>query len=44
MPLLKNGLPPQTQTILNILESRADEIGNNRWRLKQEGQLKLELF
>ncbi len=44
MPLLKNGLTPQNQTILNILESIADEIGNNRWRLKQEGQLKLELF
>ncbi len=44
MPLLKNGLTPENQTILKILESIADEFGKNNWRLKKEGQLSFELI
>lgn len=43
MPLLKNGITPENQTILKVLSSIADEIGNNRWKLKGEGQLTFEL-
>jgi len=43
MPLLKNGITPEHQTILNILYSIADEVGKNQWRIKQEGQISLSL-
>jgi DNA modification methylase len=44
MPLLRNGVTPENQTILRILGSIADEVGKNRWKLKQKGQLSMDLF
>ncbi|HEX9198808.1 MAG TPA: hypothetical protein VF865_04570 [Acidobacteriaceae bacterium] len=41
MPLLKNGITPEQQTILNVLESIAERIGVDRWRLSKEGQQEL---
>lgn len=41
MPLLKNGITPEHQTILNVLESLGERVGRDRWRLKQSGQQKL---
>jgi len=38
MPLLKNGITPENQTILNVLEDIAEKIGENAWRLKKTGQ------
>ena len=43
MPLLKNGITPEQQTILNVLEDIAEQIGTQHWRLKQDGQQKLFL-
>ena len=37
MPLLKNGITPVDQTILNILRRVADQLKGNKWRLKQAG-------
>ena len=36
IPLLKNGLTPENQTILNILEDIGEHVGNDRWILKGE--------
>jgi len=41
MPLLKNGITPEDQTILNILEKIAKHIGDNRWKLTKSGQMTL---
>jgi hypothetical protein len=41
MPLLKNGITPENQTILNILVKIAKHIGNNRWKLTKSGQMAL---
>ncbi|MFN9834847.1 MAG: DNA methyltransferase [Pseudanabaena sp.] len=41
LPLLKNGITPEAQTILNVLEDIAEPVGTEHWRLKQEGQLQL---
>jgi hypothetical protein len=41
MPLLKNGITPENQTILSVLKDIADEVGSNGWKLKQDGQLSL---
>ena len=38
LPLLRNGLTPEDQTILTILESIGERVGEEGWRLKQEGQ------
>jgi len=38
MPLLKNGITPEHQTILNVLESIAERVGADRWRLTKSGQ------
>ena len=38
MPLLKNGITPENQTILNVLEDIAEPIADGKWRLKEEGQ------
>lgn len=43
MPLLRNGITPENQTILIVLKSIADEYEDNTWRLKQAGQLSLHL-
>jgi len=37
MPLLKNGITPENQTILNVLKTIAYEVGDNQWKLKLEG-------
>ena len=42
MPLLKNGITPENQTILSVLESIARPAGEGGWRLKgteSQGQL-----
>ena len=41
IPLLKNGVTPENQTILNILEDIAERTGSDCWHLKSEVQLKL---
>lgn len=38
LPLLKNGLTPENQTILNVLEDIGERVGEDSWKLKQEGQ------
>jgi len=35
LPLLKNGVTPEHQTILNILEDIGERAGNDSWRLKR---------
>jgi DNA modification methylase len=41
MPLLKNGITPDDQTILSVLENIADKVGEDSWRLKESGQRNL---
>jgi hypothetical protein len=41
LPLLKNGITPENQTVLNVLESIAERVGQDSWRLKRNGQQKL---
>ncbi len=41
LPLLRNGRTPEDQTILTVLEDIGEHIGDERWRLKQEGQRNL---
>ena len=43
MPLLKNGITPENQTILKVLERIAEQIDGKRWQIKQNGQGKLSL-
>jgi hypothetical protein len=38
MPLLKNGITPEHQTIQNVLEEIADRVGEDQWRLRAGGQ------
>lgn len=38
IPLLKNGITPENQTVLNVLENIAERVGKDAWRLKQTGQ------
>ena len=38
MPLLKNGLTPERQTILSVLEDIAETTGEEAWKLKENGQ------
>jgi hypothetical protein len=35
LPLLKNGVTPQRQTILSVLEDIAERISDDSWRLKK---------
>jgi hypothetical protein len=35
MPLLKNGVTPEQQTVLNVLEDIAEKTGIDGWRLKK---------
>lgn len=39
MPLLKNGITPEQQTISNVLEDIADRFDGKWWKLKKQGQL-----
>ncbi|MEZ4528993.1 MAG: hypothetical protein R2941_24035 [Desulfobacterales bacterium] len=41
MPLLKNGITPENQTILGVLEDIAERVEQDAWRLKQKGQHRL---
>jgi len=41
LPLLKNGTTPEDQNILSVLEDIAERVGEDRWKLKQEGQQQL---
>jgi DNA modification methylase len=43
LPLLKNGITPEEQTISNVLEDIAEQVSTQHWRLKQDGQQKLFL-
>ena len=38
MPLLKNGITPENQTILKVLERIATRIGDDKWKIKKDGQ------
>ncbi|HOX76907.1 MAG TPA: DNA methyltransferase [Bacteroidales bacterium] len=38
LPLLKNGITPEHQTILGVLEDIAERVSGDCWRLKREGQ------
>jgi hypothetical protein len=38
LPLLKNGITPEKQTILNVLEDIAEHVGSDSWRLKKDGE------
>ena len=41
IPLLKNGITPENQTILKVLEDIAEPAGKDSWRLKKDGELNL---
>ena len=41
IPLLKNGITPERQTVLNVLEDIAEKVGSGSWQLKKGGQQKL---
>jgi len=41
MPLLKNGITPENQTILNVLEDVAFRTADESWKLKSGQQLQL---
>jgi 16S rRNA G966 N2-methylase RsmD len=41
MPLLKNGITPEKQTILNVLEHIGERVGKDCWQLKESGQTSL---
>ena len=38
LPLLKNGITPEHQTILSILDDIGERTGDNGWKLKQKEQ------
>ena len=42
LPLLKNGITPEHQTILNVLEDIAERAGEDEWELR-EGKVKNEV-
>ncbi len=44
MPLLKNGITPENQTILNVLREWARETPSRRWRLLDAGQMRMDGF
>jgi DNA modification methylase len=41
IPLLKNGTTPENQTVLGVLEDIAERVGEDSWKLRSEGQMKL---
>lgn len=41
LPLLKNGITPENQTVLNVLEDIGERVGKDGWRLQQTGQASL---
>lgn len=38
LPLLRNGVTPEHQTILSVLKDIGEHVGDDRWRLKHSGQ------
>jgi hypothetical protein len=38
MPLLRNGVTPEKQTILTVLDDIAIQVGGDQWKLKESGQ------
>ena len=38
LPLLKNGITPEQQTILSVLEDIGERVGDDRWKLKKNEQ------
>jgi hypothetical protein len=38
MPLLRNGVTPDNQTILGVLEDIAVRVGEDSWKLRESGQ------
>jgi 16S rRNA G966 N2-methylase RsmD len=44
MPLLRNGMTPEHQTILNVLETVAKRVGTDSWRLTERKQQELLLI
>jgi hypothetical protein len=44
LPLLKNGVTPERQTILSILEDIAERVVEDGWKLKQKGQGEFSLY
>jgi hypothetical protein len=38
LPLLKNGITPEHQTVLSVLEDIGERVGVDSWRLKRERQ------
>lgn len=41
LPLLKNGTTPENQTILGVLDDVAERVGNDCWKLRTTGQVRL---
>ncbi len=41
MPLLKNGVTPEKETILKVLKQVAEHMGRDRWRLQKNPQFAL---
>lgn len=38
LPLLKNGITPEHQTILSVLEDIGERVDEDRWQLKRNEQ------
>ncbi|MDD3847229.1 MAG: DNA methyltransferase [Syntrophorhabdaceae bacterium] len=38
LPLLRNGITPEHQTVLHVLEDIAEQVGKDCWRLRTRGQ------
>jgi hypothetical protein len=36
LPLLKNGTTPENQTVLSVLETVGERVGEDSWRIKRE--------
>jgi DNA modification methylase len=43
IPLLKNGLTPEDQTVQSVLEDIADRVEGDGWKLIESGQLRLSV-
>lgn len=43
IPLLKNGITPEAQTVLKVLQDIGERTGNDRWKLKSD-KLQTTLF
>ncbi len=44
MPLLKNGITPEDQTVLSVLEDLGERVGSDKWRLRNDAQQNLFLL